>query len=591
MKRFILILVASISLLIASAVMAQPVSANVNNFTITSYDIDIALGKNGENHSTLKTVETITANFPTANQNRGIERAIPKKYNGHSTGVRIQSVTDEQGTGLQYSQRTDDNDNLIVRIGNPSAYVTGIHTYVITYTQEDVTRFFSDTNRDEWYWDTNGVEWRVPITNLTITATIDESLVGARESDPACYIGASSANGRCSITQTGGQYTTTASNLSAGENVTLALGFKKGTFVHYTPSIGEMIGKIWQITLVITLILGSIGFIILLIRQSNISIRKSEWNPIAPEYIPPKDVSVLVAGYHTHKSHLAFSAQIVDWAIRRVINIHEIPANGWPIKGKNQYEIEILVDIATLSEEEQEVIRDMFNATPTIGTRLALKELKKDTKYAARLLDNPAKIKKLAEETYGLREKAPDHTKTITRWGIVYLVIGILTISPIIIIMAIYFLAQRRFFKRFTDKGLALYRYILGLDMYIKAAEADRLAMLQGPDTAQKVGSDVDVENPTQLVKLYERVLPYAILFNRETEWSKQLEQYYQVTETQPQWYAGQSAFNAAAFAVALSSISSSASGYTSSSSSGSGGSGGGGFSGGGGGGGGGGGW
>lgn len=591
MKRVLLFLAATLSLFVASIVIAQPASANVNNFTITSYDIHFELAKNSENHSTLRTTETITANFPNANQNRGLERSIPKKYNGHSTGVRINSVTDTTGNTLQYSLRTDDNDNLIVRIGNPSVYVTGSHTYVITYSQQDVTRFFRDTDRDEWYWDTNGVDWRVPINNLTVTASINPELAGAREGDPACYIGAYKTSARCSISQVGEEYTATATRLAAGENVSLALGFAKGTFTHYTPSLGEIIGKIWQIALVVGLVLGGIGFIILSVRQSNLSVRKSEWNPIAPEYTPPQDVSVLTAAYHTNKNHLAFSAQIVDWAVRRVIHIYELPAKGWPIKGRNSYEIEVLTDVNTLSEEEREIMHDMFNDFPVVGTKLALNTLKKDTAYAARLIDNTAKLKKLTEETYGLKEKAPEHAKGIARWGVAYLVVGIVTFSPILIAMAVYFMLQPRFFKRFSDKGLALYRYILGLDMYIKAAEADRLAMLQGPDTAQKIGVAINTEDAAQLVKLYERVLPYAILFNRETEWSKQLEQYYQVTESQPQWYAGQSAFNAVAFGAALSTMSSSMSGYTPSSSSGSGGSGGGGFSGGGGGGGGGGGW
>jgi uncharacterized membrane protein len=114
--------------------------------------------------------------------------------------------------------------------------------------------------------------------------------------------------------------------------------------------------------------------------------------------------------------------------------------------------------------------------------------------------------------------------------------------------------------------------------------------MLQSPEGAEKVG-DIDGSDSGQLVKLYERVLPYAVLFGVEKEWLKQLGAYYDTTNSQPDWYAGNSAFNAVVFASALGSFSDQSSSYGSSSSSSSGGSDGGGFSGGGGGGGGGGGW
>jgi uncharacterized membrane protein len=115
--------------------------------------------------------------------------------------------------------------------------------------------------------------------------------------------------------------------------------------------------------------------------------------------------------------------------------------------------------------------------------------------------------------------------------------------------------------------------------------------MLQSPEGAEKIGQTIQGEDAAQLVKLYERVLPYAVLFGVEKEWTKQLGAYYEAAGEQPDWYAGNGAFNAVIFASALSGFSSQSSTYSSSTSSSSGGSGGGGFSGGGGGGGGGGGW
>jgi uncharacterized membrane protein len=90
------------------------------------------------------------------------------------------------------------------------------------------------------------------------------------------------------------------------------------------------------------------------------------------------------------------------------------------------------------------------------------------------------------------------------------------------------------------------------------------------------------------VLKLNERLLPYAVLFGLEREWSRELASLYEQTGTAPDWYAGRSAFNAGVFSGAVHSFSSasSASWSGSSSSSSSSGSGGGGSSGGGGGGG-----
>ena len=139
-----------------------------------------------------------------------------------------------------------------------------------------------------------------------------------------------------------------------------------------------------------------------------------------------------------------------------------------------------------------------------------------------------------------------------------------------------------------TKEGALAVEHLEGLREYIRLAEADRLQMLQSVSGADRVATDSG-----QVVKVYEKLLPYAVLFGLEKEWAGELAKYYD--ETPPDWYTGTNvaAFNVGAFAAGVaglsSSVSSSFSGSASSSSSG--GSGGGGSSGGGGGGGGGGGW
>src|SRR5262249_8737766 len=98
-----------------------------------------------------------------------------------------------------------------------------------------------------------------------------------------------------------------------------------------------------------------------------------------------------------------------------------------------------------------------------------------------------------------------------------------------------------------TATGVDLRDYLYGVRDYMKLAEADRIKVLQSPhgDLTEKV----DVGDNTQLVKLYEKLLPYAMLFGIEKDWAKEMAPLY--TE-QPDWYTGNAAFNAAWFAGSL---------------------------------------
>jgi len=137
-----------------------------------------------------------------------------------------------------------------------------------------------------------------------------------------------------------------------------------------------------------------------------------------------------------------------------------------------------------------------------------------------------------------------------------------------------------------TEAGAALRDHLRGLREFIALAEADRLRVLQSPTGALRV--PVDVNDKRARLMLTEKVLPFAVLFNLEKEWSQELANLYAENDAQPTWYAGGPTFNAMIFAASLNTFSTalSTSWTASSSSSSMGGSGGGGFSGGGGGGG-----
>ncbi len=567
--------------------LATPATADVNDFRIVSYDIRYALGKDNENRSTLKTTETITAHFIHPNQNHGIERAIPKAYDGHATNLKIGRVTDENNQRLSYSTYTS-GDNLVVRIGDPDTYVQGLKTYTITYTQHDVTRYFPDTKSDEFYWDTNGTDWKVPIDTLHITLTVEDDLDQSLTGNTACYIGSEGSNNRCDLTQDKNVFTTQADNLRPGENITLAVGFNAQTFTKYQKTLFERLTAAWFLVLIASIIISPIILVVLALRYSSWSSRGKELGSIVTEFIPPKDTSVTTSSHVIGIGSNQFAAQLLDFAVRHYIKIIETkPKSFWK---PAEYDIEITKDITKLLPEEQEILSDMFGKTPAVGEKLTLKSLKNNHQFGQRLIDNNSKLKKLVRNTYDIRHKNTGNSAWFKKAGFILLAIAVLCLNPLLLVCAVTAFLLGYSLWPLTDKGLSLKKYLLGLKEYIRVAETDRLQMLQSPEGAQKVGS-IDTNDNAAMVQLYERVLPYAVLFGLEKDWNKQLGHYYQELNSSPSWYSSHSAFHSALFASSISNFTSSVHTYGGSASSSTGGSSGGGSSGGGGGGGGGGGW
>jgi uncharacterized membrane protein YgcG len=465
-----------------------------------------------------------------------------------------------------------------------SKFVQGSQTYILTYTQRDVTKYYADSQAVEFYWDINGIDWRVPIQLLETQLTIDEQLVQHLNGNRACYEGIYGVTDRCELAQSGNTFSNVATNLQPGENVTVAIGFEPGTFAPYKMTLTETILFWWGIAQLVTGVV-AIGLVAWIgVRYSRMSGRDNELGPIAPEYLPPSNASVMVSSRITKQTKgSVMTAQLLDLAVRHYIRIYEVKEKKWYQAA--EYELEITKDPRELRKEELELLSDTFGNVPSVGDRLNLKTLKNNTAYYHRTLDNDKKVTSSIAGEYDLRHKDEEGRKSFRVIASRVAIFGAILLSIPLAVVALIALVLSYTLMPLTDKGLALRRYLKGLKLYIGVAEADRIQMLQSPEGAEKVASVADGVSQKSLITLYERVLPYAVLFGQEKEWSKQLGSYYEQTNSQPDWYNSRTAFNAAVFASAMNGISQAAS-YASSSSSSSGGSSGGGSSGGGGGGG-----
>jgi uncharacterized membrane protein YgcG len=565
----------------------QPVPANasdVNDFSFSSFNAVYELSRDADGRSLLTVEETLVAEFPDFDQNRGIRRELVERFDGRPTGIEIVSVTDENGAPRDYE--TESNDEFLeLTIANDN-YVRGTQVYVISYVQHDVTRFFDDTGVEEFYWDTNGTGWAQSFDVVSATIVLDPSLLSALTGDFAAYVGYTGSNTPGNIVATDTGFVASAANLAAYENVTVSIAFEPGTF---TPRDSSFAAAPWPFLS----LFGALGGIGAAIAAAFVRFTKLKDAPgrgtIIPEYVAPKGASIPLSAVISKTTTKVTAAHIVGLAVAGNIRVVEAPDSG----RKPQYVLRF-VTADGANDDDLKFLHVLFGASLDPGEDHEITS--NDTKTATKMSKFMQHVTKDAT-TSGYRKPLPTGAIVLVMLGaaaaaFLSFIFGVISLDQayggaipgitlgigfLSLFVAIAFVAK----MPLEAKGVELRDYLLGLKMYIKLAEADRLQYLQSPQGAER--TPVATGDSMQMLKLNEKLLPYAVLFGLEKQWTDVLGKYYEQTNTQPSWYAGSTAFNAGVFASSMSSLSSSVSSSFSSSS---GGSSGGGSSGGGGGGG-----
>ncbi|PWC03214.1 DUF2207 family protein [Agromyces badenianii] len=589
------------------------VAGGVDDFTFDSFDAVYELSRDEGGHSVLDTTETIVARFPEIDQNRGIRRAIPSSYRGHPTDIEQIAVTDESGAARSFEVEEEDDDEDFVYITiRADDFVHGVQSYVIDYRQHNVTLQPDDAAIDEFYWDVNGTGWAQPFGRVSAELHLSDDVAAAFTGEVACYQGGSGSAASCDSLEIAESQppviTAEALDLGPFENLTIAAAFTEGTFVPRDESFGSSPAAIAAAVAagLAALAAGVAAFL-----------RGTRWRShpgrgtIIAQYEPPAGVSTMVAAELVGRPDKGVTATILDRAVAGQLRIVE--------SGRKEYAVEYRGAAASPADVDAEAVVAALFDDRHEGAR---RELTSDTALGKRLLALRQTVRKRVLAT-GLRRTprvAPRVLLAAVAFvgALVSLITGIIALENqmggfwpaacfiVAILAAIATLVMVVEVRPFTESGRAIRDHLEGLRLYIRLAEADRLRVLQSPSGALRVqqpaASAVPVPStdatgapatpsrldPVTVLKLNERLLPYAVLFGLERDWSRELSALYEQVGAEPSWYAGRDGFNAGLLAAGVASFASasSTSWSGSSSSSSSSGSGGGGSSGGGGGGG-----
>jgi uncharacterized membrane protein YgcG len=521
---------------------------------------------------------------------RGITRTIPTvsvDSSGNSVKHNFKILAVERdGRPSKYHTKSGSGSTTIY-VGDKDVYLSeGTYDYTITYRMGGQIRFFEDF--DELYWNVNGFDWALDFDEVSCDITLPTSGTIMQE---ACYTGRyGSSSTNCNITKLSDyRIRFNAGQINAGENLTVAVGFSKGSVTQPPPppppTFLQKFGALLLSSFISLVLLFYYGYTWL---RFGIDPQKPT---VIPQFEVPHNMSPASVGmldklrYHGD----LITGSIINLAVKGYLKIEEQTRDYVFGLFKSQTFIihKLKDDTGMLKDEEKVLFSKLFSDTD---------QIKLDGKYDSDIGSAVTAYRNsLNKQHRGLIYEGFNYKFwllplfTIVSYIVAFAVLaskyfesendGVI-FAVFLVLNIIFFLIYQYLIRKPSLKKLKLRSLIEGFKMYMSAAEEKQIAHFNPPDLTPEI---------------FEKLLPYAIVLGAEDIWGDRFQKLINTAVVdqsyQPTWYAGRvtnfSSFNHSLNSSLSNSISKSA---TPPSSSGSG-SGGGGFSGGGGGGGGGGGW
>ena len=561
---------------VVSALIFMPVSntfASAQDFYFTDFTADYYLTRLEDGTSNLHVKEILTAVFPESNQNHGITRTIPyTNQGGKNRTIANESALNltvlRNGRSENISKIVADDGYYTLYIGDANAYVHGEQVYTLEYDYTDVITEFTEDGENasgmdgvvkafqELYWDANGTGWKQRFDKVTANLHVSEDVYKNMATDAWCYVGKYGARGegRCTIAPTSDGFSFMANNLAAGENLTFVTEFKPDTFK-------VVLEKSYVLVIVLVAEILLFGAIIIWKAMKWRRKAKPQYDFykatfVAPQYQAPDDADIHVAEgeqIYIKKTKSSYVATLLELVVSKKVAIQKVEDQK-----KYDWQVQLNVEPNELSEPQKEMMNILHGESGIVKGDLIPIQKHKPTRYLSNcakdykteavkalnrggyLLENKSSVKSLGvlalvvliifspmiiAFTVGILEGALEDFGLLAGNSIIVGIDFIPTIMLAVfvigaVVVAIYG-GKTEKYEKYTEKGLKLARYLEGLELYIGMAEADRLKFLQSVE-----GADTSNEG---IVKLYEKLLPWASLFGLEESWMKELAKYYEI--------------------------------------------------------------
>ena len=490
-------------------------------FTIRQYNVDVKVNKD----ASLDIAETISVHF--TESRHGIIRQIPYKYRLENLPAGTEKATRQMESGgyahtivenikvygWDYSV-SNQGDYKVVKIGSKNKYVEGDQQYVITYRVLNAINFFKD--HSELYFNLIGDQWATTIADVNFKI----ELYNALPETPSFFVSTGSLGSKENNTVTNWEENKifsghTTQPLNDNEGLTVGITFPKDFLIQQDY---RFLGWYW-------IILSFLVFAGMFYTWKKWG--KDDEITIQTEFYPPENVSPSVSGYiiDGDLDRRDLTALVPYWGAGGYLKINEIEKSSlFGIVKLKEYEFIKLKDLPATSLTFE---RTLFNGIFKTGDKVLLSDLK-DVLY---ITMNTAKAELEAEvnqDDYyvkysrglgtfffilGVVAAGYGAITLINNWPEkLWLGIGIFTSAIVIIIFG-------SLMSKKTKKGTVLYQKLLGFKEFIKSVEKDRLQEFLKQD-----------EN------YFDKVLPYAIVFDMADTWKDKLKG---LEIPQPKWYSG----------------------------------------------------
>ena len=527
--------------------------ADVNDFSFESFDAtyEISVDETKENRPEMIVTEKLVALFPMVEQNRGIRRSIPlQSYQIFPGLIEIISITDQTGQPREYESTQEEGFlNLAIKSSDGS-YVFGKQTYIIKYKQYWVINDFdSGKGINEFYWDINGNGWLQSFGSVSSTVILDPLLAkNVIPKSMRCYEGDFGSTGSCKVTQPSeNTYKFDSLDLGPEETQTIAIGFNRGVANIDGPQAvnsSSWPGFLVSLFALIAILIWAIYYRVTQLRNLG------KTTAIIPQYQPPKEPDLAVSALISGRVGLLNQASVIELAVKKLIEIEQLQdtkdgafiLRRTSVNATNQNHTDLLGALGlSKAGDELNLSSDMDALNQaTLSTNIAklrariVRQVNSGGYFKKRALGIPALVFMVAlASLIGL-----------TAFAVVVdsESVSFLTVIPILLgvpYLVVYWLILSK--RVMTAKGAEVDSYLKGMRMYIELAEKDRLDFLQSPKGAGLKPSEIEGRT---VLKLYEEVLPWAILLGLHNQWNAVLSNLY-AKDSAPVWFVGAPVFAA----------------------------------------------